>query len=281
MPARRLEIRTPYGVVAVWLSGPEDAATPALMLLHANPGDHRDFAPVTSAFERDRLVVGVDWPGFGDSVAARPDEVTVAALGEVATTVVHTLADRGIRRLSIIGNSVGGHAAVRAAQHHPGLVESVVLVQPAGFIPANSATRALCRVMSRPTVARWVIAPSARGYLGPLRSESHRAIYERAVRVRHDPARSAVYRALWRSLGGPDADLGAEAPLLPRTRVQVVWGTRDPINPWWLNRRALARALPHAQIVPLPTRHEPFSENPQLFLRTVRQFLTDQAGSAS
>ncbi|WP_306359915.1 alpha/beta fold hydrolase [Nocardia sp. CC227C] len=52
----------------------------------------------------------------------------------------------------------------------------------------------------------------------------------------------------------------------------MVWGTRDPINPWPLNRRGIARALPHARVATLPTGHEPFSENPALFLDAVRPF---------
>ncbi|MFD6398713.1 alpha/beta fold hydrolase [Nocardia sp. NPDC060249] len=271
-------VTTRYGEIAVHLSGcsPDDA--PGLLLLHANPGGHRDFDQIVSALGTTWAVAAVDWPGYGASTVVDPNAITVDALGDVAVEVAKSLAQRGFGSLTVIGNSVGGYAAVRLAERAPDLVRGLLLVQSAGFAPLNPLTRAMFRLIARPSVARRFVVPHARLYLGSLRNEGVRPLFERARQVSADPIRLAVYRSLWRSLDDPRVDLPAAAPLLPGLPVQVVWGRDDPTNPWLVNRRGITRALPHAQVVVLPTRHEPFAQAPGLFLDAVREFLTDRAG---
>ncbi|MFC9475133.1 alpha/beta fold hydrolase [Nocardia sp. NPDC056952] len=271
-------VTTRYGEIAVHLSGcsPEDA--PGLLLLHANPGDHRDFDQIVPALGKTWAVAAVDWPGYGASTVTDPDAVTVDALGDIAVRVSTSLAQIGFGSLTVIGNSVGGYAAVRLAERAPDLVRGLILVQSAGFAPLNTLTRAMFGLIARPSVARRFVVPHARLYLGSPRNEGVRPLFERAREVSGDPTRLAVYRSLWRSLDDPRVDLPAAAPLLPGLPVQVVWGRDDPTNPWLVNRRGLARALPGAPVAVLPTRHEPFAQAPGLFLDAVREFLTARAG---
>ncbi|MFC4376929.1 alpha/beta fold hydrolase [Nocardia halotolerans] len=242
-----------------------------MLLLHANPGDHRDFGPVLPALGQRFAVAAVDWPGYGESTVTDPAAVTMLGLADVAATVWDALAGAGYRDPVVVGNSVGGYAAVRLAQRRS--MAGVVLVQPAGFVPLNAVTRAVCRTMGRPGVARRAITPAARLYLGAPRGADLRAVYERAKAVPGRPDRLQVYCSLWRGLVDPSADLTTGAPLLPGTPVQVVWGRYDPVNPWLLNRAGLRRQLPHAEVAVLAARHESFCENPALFLRTVTPFL--------
>ncbi|MFC8381380.1 alpha/beta fold hydrolase [Nocardia sp. NPDC057272] len=271
-------VTTRYGEIAVHLSGcsPDDA--PGLLLLHANPGDHRDFDQIVPALDKTWAVAAVDWPGYGASTVTDPDAVTVDALGDIAVRVSTSLAQIGFGSLTVIGNSVGGYAAVRLAERAPDLVRGLVLVQSAGFAPLNPLTRAMFGLIACPSVARRFVVPHARLYLGSPRNEGVRPLFERAREVSGDPIRLAVYRSLWRSLDDPRVYLPAAAPLLPGLPVQVVWGRDDPTNPWLMNRRGIARALPGAPVAVLPTRHEPFAQAPGLFLDAVREFLTARAG---
>jgi pimeloyl-ACP methyl ester carboxylesterase len=273
-----ITVSTRYGEIAVHLSGCAPEHAPGLLLLHANPGDHRDFDQIVPALGKTWAVAAIDWPGYGASTVIDPDTITVDALGDIAVQVSKSLAQRGFGSLTVIGNSVGGYAAVRLAERAPDLVRGLVLVQSAGFAPLNPLTRAMFRLIARPAVARGFVVPHARLYLGSPRNEGVRPLLERAREVSGDPIRLAVYRSLWRSLDDPRVDLPAAAPLLPGLPVQVVWGRDDPTNPWLVNRRGIAQALPDAQVVLLPTRHEPFAQAPGLFLDAVREFLTIRAG---
>ncbi|MFD6103089.1 alpha/beta fold hydrolase [Nocardia salmonicida] len=273
-----ITVATPYGDVVVHLSGRSPADAPGLLLLHANPGDHRDFDQIVPTLGTTWAVAAIDWPGYGASTVVDPDVITVDALADVAVRVSKSLAQLGFGSLTVIGNSVGGYAAVRLAERAPDLVRGLVLVQSAGFAPLNVLTRAMFRLIARPSVARRFVVVNARLYLGSPRNEGVRPLLERAREIPGDPIRLAVYRSLWRSLDDPRVDLVGAAPLLPEVPVQVVWGRNDPSNPWLVNRRDIARALPAAPVALLPTRHEPFAEAPELFLETVCEFLAGRAG---
>ncbi|MFF2086383.1 alpha/beta fold hydrolase [Nocardia sp. NPDC058176] len=274
-------VPTAYGDVVVHLSGCAPDSAPGLLLLHANPGDHRDFDPILAALGQAWAIAAVDWPGYGASTVTDLDAITVEALGEIAEQVVEALTAKGFRTCTVLGNSVGGYAAVRLAQRAGDRIRGLVLVQSAGFAPRNLLSRGLFQVMARPGVARRAVVPCARMYLGSTRHAGVRPILERAEAIPRDPDRLAVYRQLWRTLDDPRVDLPAAGPLLPDLPVLVVWGRNDPINPWLLNRRGIARALPHAEIAVLAARHEPFAETPARFLDAVREFLAARAETPS
>src|SRR5690242_19950707 len=99
----RMTVPTPLGDIAVRrldplpgarpAGAPAPSDAPALLLLHANPGDGRDFDAVLPALaDRYRTFV-VDWPGYGDSTAPEPGLVTPEALVRVAERVIDALAD--------------------------------------------------------------------------------------------------------------------------------------------------------------------------------------------
>ncbi|MGS2807813.1 alpha/beta hydrolase [Nocardia sp. MW-W600-9] len=275
-----LTVPTPFGDIAVHLRGRSPEAAPGLLLLHANPGDHRDYDEIVPALAPDWAIAAVDWPGSGASTVRDPELITIDALAEVGVLVTEALSAHGFGALTVIGNSAGGYAAVRLAERAPALVRGLVLVQPAGFAPLNVITRGYFHLVASRAVAGRYIVPNARMYLGPLHRGGVRAIFDRAAAVPGDPARLAVYRSLWRSFDDPRFDLPSTGPLLAGVPVQVVWGRNDPTNPWLLNRRGVSVALPHATVSVLATRHEPFAEAPGLFLDTVRDFLTVCAGVA-
>ena len=114
--------------VAVHSSG----AGPAVVLLHANGGNHHDFDAVVEQVAATHTVHAVDWPGWGDS----PVEGDPTALGYAALLprVLHGL---GGGPFVLIGNSVGGFAAIRTAATHPELGGIVNLSEIVRHSPAD------------------------------------------------------------------------------------------------------------------------------------------------
>ncbi|MFI0962772.1 alpha/beta fold hydrolase [Streptomyces sp. NPDC021080] len=289
----RMTVPTPLGDIAVRCLSPfagarrEGAAgpsgAPALLLLHANPGDGRDYDAVLPALaDRYRTFV-VDWPGYGDSTAPEPGRVRPEGLVEVAERVLDVLAEEhGVRKVAVLGNSVGGYVACRLAEGpRAASVTSLVLVDPAGFTRHTALTRWFCReVMGRPARARRLVVPLARAYLGRLGTPSARETYARVRGLPHDERRLAVHCALWRGLADPDFGLADPAALdLP---ILLLWGNRDPVVPAFLDGRRARRLLPAGTAsVRLPTAHEPYNERPDLFLRHVLPFLENPRAVAA
>ena len=252
------------GGVAVHRSG----AGPGVVLLHANGGDHRDFDAIISVLARTRTVYAIDWPGHGDSDPAA--DVTACALADLLPGLLEAL---GGGPFALVGNSVGGFAALRAAITRPDLVSRLVLVDPGGFTPRTPLMFATCRLFGSERVAPTVMRQLPRLYLrrpGP----NVTAVRERVVIASRSPSHVRTFAAMWRSFADPDHDgrRGAERLTVPTL---LVWGKRDPVLPWLIDGRRAANALPSATVVTMPCGHQPYIEMPEAFVKVVEDFLSE------
>jgi pimeloyl-ACP methyl ester carboxylesterase len=97
---------------------------PALVFVHCG-GCNRGFWDGQMAyFAAKHRVVALDLAGHGQSGAGRKDW-TMAAFGQDVVSVVEAL---GLKRVVLIGHSLGGPAVLEAARRMPGRVAGLVLV---------------------------------------------------------------------------------------------------------------------------------------------------------
>jgi pimeloyl-ACP methyl ester carboxylesterase len=129
-------IPTSLGEIAVADSGTGTGTGPALVMLHGGgPGAsgvsnyHQNLPALASRFR----VLLPDQPGFGASY--RPTEADLAqrSITEItADALFQTLDALGIDRFHLLGNSLGGAAAIAMAQQRPDRVTGLVLMAPGG-----------------------------------------------------------------------------------------------------------------------------------------------------
>jgi len=240
---------------------------PSLVLLHANGGDRRDFVSVAGGFaESGWRVTTVDWPGHGQSPRHGPE--TALGFGPVLAQVLDALGGRHV----LLGNSLGGFAALHAAAHRPDRVDGLVLVSPGGFSPRGVATTLACRLIGSAPVAPRAYRRLPRLYLRD-RNPGVAAAIDRAEQASRSPQRTQVYANLWRSFTDPGHDARGLAAAV-HCPTLLAWGTRDPILPWYVDGRRARAALPSAEVVTFPgAGHQPFIERPAEFLERTSPFL--------
>ncbi|MDX5299570.1 MAG: alpha/beta fold hydrolase [Gammaproteobacteria bacterium] len=245
-----------------------------LVLLHANPGDSRDFDAISETLAQRFQVYALDWPGYGQSTLTPDQPVDVGLYARCLREFLEALA---MPPAILLGNSVGGYAAARVALDVPERVRALVLVAPGGFTPHNRMTRMFCRLQA----SRMALSPYsfARLYLR-TRSATVEAMLERARHEHAQPAARALNRALWRSFGQPDSDLRAQAERI-RVPTCLMFGARDPAIPAHRDGRVARACLPQAEYHVLPSGHAPFAEIPALFLETLNPFLEGLAPASS
>jgi pimeloyl-ACP methyl ester carboxylesterase len=243
----------------------EVGAGSPVVLLHASLHDRHDFDAVLPVLARDHRVLSVDWPGHGESGPATG--VTAPLLADALEDLVAAL---DLPPAVFVGNSVGGFAAARLAITHPERVAGLVLVNNGGFIPVGLATRAFCRVLGTPAVARRVMGPFIRGYM-KAQGPDDRAVRDRALARARTAEGAATVAGLWRSFATPGHDLRGRAAELTAPTL-LVWGSRDLALPMRAGR-ATHRALPAADLVALPTGHVVFASDPAGFLAHVLPFV--------
>ncbi|MDQ1710884.1 MAG: hypothetical protein QOE45_334 [Frankiaceae bacterium] len=226
---------------------------PAVVLLHGQPGSHRDWRRVTTRLSRTHRVFAVDRSGYGDAAREEP-----GGFAANADDLVRLLDEHGIDRATVVGHSWGGGAALSFAQRHPERVAALVLVAAAGTSDALSVGDAFLGLpVVGPLVAlgmfRYVAPRFARTWLrlsGSRLSPAHSA--ESAAEVRAWRGRPmwrtflAEQRAMLREAAGVAEHLGdVTAP------TTVVIGDRDRVVRPRVGE-SLAAAIPGAHVRHVP-----------------------------
>jgi len=245
-------------------------AGPPIVLLHANGGDHRDFDAIIPQLSRQATVHAIDWPGHGDA-----DPMTAPSACAYAELLPRILEHLGEGPFTLIGNSVGGFAALRTAARRPELVRTLVVVNPGGFTPRWPTTFVACRLFGSARVAPIAMRVLPRVYLR-RRTPAVAAIRSAAIAASRVPERVEVFARIWRSFTEPDHDARADAARVAAPTL-LIWGTHDPILPWLVDGRRARTALREVQIVKLPCGHQAFAELPEAFLDATRAFLGETA----
>lgn len=239
-----------------------------LLLLHANPGDPRDYDAVLPELARHYRVIRIAWPGYGEAPPPLPPSAATPQL--FAEMLERFVVELKLEGVSVVGNSVGAWAAVRLALAQPARVRALVLVSPAGFTAHTAFTRFFCWLKGKERVTRALNGLMAFLYLR-MKTAVTLAMRERARTEQRTPEAVAVNAALWRAFVRDDMDLrtvaaGVTAP------VMVISGRRDPLIPA-AEGAVAARALPGASFIVLPCGHAAFAEMPETFLSLVEPFL--------
>jgi len=243
---------------------------PPVLCLHAVGHGSGDFAALAERIGDRYEVIAVDWPGHGRSLAdSQP--VRSARFAEIALAVCDTLA---LQRPIVIGNSIGGAAAITAAVASPGRFRGLVLCNAGGLAPVDLLAR---------TVVGWMAGFFQAGARGaPWYPAAFAAYYHTFVLTRK-PAHAqrdriiAASRELaplladaWRGFGQPDADLRGQVEQIT-IPVWLAWAKGDQFASWGRAKKACRRFSNH-EIMLFAGSHAPFLEDPDEFAEKFTKF---------
>ena len=236
---------------------------PPLVLLHGVGSRRGVWDPVVSALARERRVIAVDLPGFGEAPA---DDCEPTPAGFTAY-LERWFAAQGLGRPHVAGNSMGGGIALELARR--GAVASATAVSPAGFWTARELAFAQRSLRASRVIVRRLrpaVPALSRSALGRIALFSQ--VFGRPGRM--SPADAVA--TIDAFLDGPSFDRALEAfgpyrfgagDELRGVPVTIAWGTRDML----LIPRQAARArrlLPQARHVALKgCGHVPFHDDPE------------------
>ncbi len=219
---------------------------PAVLLLHGQPGTHKDMDPIARLLEGRARVLNADRPGYGQTLGVA--QSLVAQAEGFAELLEHRKAAPAV----IVAHSFAGGIALLLAANHPELVSGLVLVTPiggAGSITAGDwvlAAPAVGTLASAITLAGFgLVAPQVAKWLGTSALSAN--VPEAPTGLPLIEFRSFV--AEQRFLMG-DANLVDRAIEKVRCPVVVVIGGRDIIIPPAAGRDLAAR-LSDAELVEL------------------------------
>jgi pimeloyl-ACP methyl ester carboxylesterase len=248
---------------------------PPLLLLHGLGASsfswRHNLAPLGQHFR----VLAPDLPPHGRSPAPLSGDYSLKAL---TAGIIGFLDRRGLSRVAVAGNSLGGSLALLLARDYPERISALVLLAPAAaltrlpliFYPLRLPV--LGRLMA-PLLAPWIIPPALHliyhrrelitsevvaGYARPFRELPHRLALARLCRQLEIWPLSRV-ELLLRQIRQP---------------LTLVWGTKDRILPVSQAHWLMAR-LPAAELHLLPgVGHAPQEEAPEAVNKIIIAFLS-------
>ncbi|QJR35765.1 alpha/beta fold hydrolase [Gemmatimonas groenlandica] len=250
-------------------TGPRDA--PALILLHGFGSSLHTWEPWARALDSTYRVIRFDLPGSGLSAPDPTGDYADMRSMQLLATLMDTL---GLRRATLIGNSMGGRIAWSFAARYPERVEKLVLISPDGFASPGFEYGKPAEVPFALSMMRYVMPmPLLRMSLEPAYADRRTMTDSLATRyydlMLAPGARDAMLQRMRQTiLTDPVPQLQKiQAPTL------LLWGQQDAMIPF-SNAADYTKALPHATLVPLPNvGHLPFEESPDASLVPLLRFL--------
>jgi len=194
------------------------------------------------------------------------------------------LAALGVVRPVLVGNSIGGAAAIRYAASHPDRVAALVLENPGGLAPtddavARAALAAMVRFFAAGARGAWWFRRAFAAYYRLAVLTGAAAAPQRQRVVASAAEIAPLLYAAWRGFASADADL---RPLAPRITCPVLfaWATGDRFVQL---RRSLPaiRQVPGARLERFACGHAPHLERSAAFEAAVARFLAEVAAAGS
>ena len=258
----------------VWVKGIEiayedhGAGARPLVLVHGFMGFRHDFATQLEGLARHGRVLAPDLRGHGDS--AKTDDAASYTLAQLTDDLLGLLDALRIERCDLLGHSMGGMLALRAALRAPERIASLVLMDtapgPLGFVDLSQLALA-ARVGREAGMAALAQILKARAGNDAARGAPDRRVEAEWGAERFWAWRSArvaamdpvAYEALGRALVEQE-DLSHRLAEI-RCPTEVLVGELD--HEFRAPSEVLARGIPDARLTVLPEAgHQPQHEAP-------------------
>jgi pimeloyl-ACP methyl ester carboxylesterase len=266
------------GIETLYLEAGEG---PPVVLLHGLGATNASMLPTLAELSHDHRVLAPDLPGFGGS--GKPIRAYDPTF--FARWLAAFLSAVGVERAHVIGNSMGGRAAIEVALAYPERVDRVVLYAPSMAFRRLRAFVPIIRYIAPEmgilplmvpratvlTVLRFLFAQHAR-----VAHPWYEAAADEFLRVFATPRGRIAFFSAARQIyieeaHGPDG-FWTRLPQLTHPAL-FLWGDRDLLVPSGFARH-VETALPSARSIVLDDcGHVPQYEHPERTHSIVREFL--------
>jgi pimeloyl-ACP methyl ester carboxylesterase len=255
----------------------EAGVGPPVVMLHGLGATKASFLPTVAALAEHHRAIAIDLPGFGDSTKPMGAPYDAPYFARATVALLDAL---GIDRAHVIGNSMGGRAAIEVGLGHADRVERLVMLAPSMAWLRDRPWAPYLRWL-RPElgllqpVPRGIAEGLVRRLVPEARSGWTAAGFDEFLRTFLTPRGRAAFYAAARHiyLEEPHGERGFWTRLRELSPGSLfVWGRKDTLVPLAFARH-VERELPAAEHLELNCGHVPQLERPREVHRAILRFL--------
>lgn len=221
---------------------------------------------------RGNRCLAIDFPGHGFASKGEGLDHSSPGLADFVIEVIGTL---GLRRVVLVGTSLGGHVAALVTLRRPELVAGLVLVGPMGIVPVGAQARSDLAAVVQDTSRRG-IENKLRALVNDLDLVTPAWIREECL-VNNSPGAAASFRALaayFRDSIDDDAVGDALRAMPDEVPSLLVWGSADHLVPAHLAKTVMEHLPTSASYTEIPgAGHAPYLEDPENFDNSLSAFV--------
>ncbi|HTA26062.1 MAG TPA: 3-oxoadipate enol-lactonase [Terriglobales bacterium] len=236
---------------------------PMLVLSHCLGADHAMWAPQMADFLSHFQVLRYDTRGHGASDASKGD-YAVELLGSDVLSLADTL---GVKQFAFCGLSMGGAVGEWLAIHAPERLTGLVLANTSPQFGPRSNWEARIKAVREGGMAVIVDVAMGRFFSPEVLARNAYATSVKSIFLSTDATGYVGCCAALRDMDYRDSLRKIRVPTL------LIVGDRDVSTPWEGHGELLARDIPGARVVRLPSAHLSNIERPHSFTSAVLEFL--------
>jgi 3-oxoadipate enol-lactonase len=244
-----------------------DGSGEDLLLIHGLGDNLSVWYHQMPVFSKNFRVIRYDLPGSGESDISAGEN----SIGSLAGDAYRLLENTEVRRVNILGHSLGGLVACRLAVDHPEMVKGLILANSIPILTVHSpkirkSSERILELLERSDMktAAEIMTETA---FSPGFKSSHPEEFRKYLKIKLNNNPVGLVRLL-KCKRGP-VDIGRI-----RCPVLIVLGERD-IFIGAEEIRLIQEVLPHVQSISLVCGHGSFLELPEEFNSVVMKFLQD------
>jgi 4,5:9,10-diseco-3-hydroxy-5,9,17-trioxoandrosta-1(10),2-diene-4-oate hydrolase len=247
-------------------------AGPTVLCLHAIGHESGDFSGFADRLAERFEVIALDWPGQGHS----PPDGHPPTASHYAEIVLNLCTALRLERPILVGNSIGGAAALTAVYRAPDRFAGLVLCNSGGLAPIDPLVRfVIARMVAffeAGTRGAFWFNPAFKAYYRYLVLPRPPAQAQRDRIIASGQDIAPILAQAWRGFADPSADLRALVPDIT-IPVWLAWASSDRILAWSRSKPA-AMQFPNVSVSFFQGGHAAFLEDPDRFAKAFIEFAT-------
>lgn len=246
---------------------------PTLILIHGFLSSTFSFRKLIPILQEDFNLLALDLPPFGKSEKSTKFKYSFQNFSDIVVKLIHTLQ---IKKPILLGHSMGGQVALKAAKEYPELFSGIILLSSSSYLKKSRPHLIYCSYLPFFSfgIRKWLEVKGVKENLLACVSDQAMIDDEMILGYGEPFGDSAIFRSLTRMIRDRESDLSSEQLEAIKTPTLLIWGEEDQVVPVRVGKKLASDLSESTLLIYKKTGHLLPEEAPERVRRDIITFLS-------